>query len=60
MSHDARLAALGEAIKSVGNDDLRYAIGETLRGLGYIDFADFADANPPAGHIATMETLLSQ
>ncbi|MBZ9648461.1 hypothetical protein K9B33_12980 [Sphingobium sp. 3R8] len=59
MNITERLYALERRMKAALNDDRRYAVAEKIRDLGYIDFRDFARAQPAPAHIEAVERALS-
>ncbi len=59
MSINERLHALDRRMKSLLNDDRRYAVAEKIRDLGYIDFRDFARAKPASAHVDAVEQALA-
>lgn len=58
MSIKDRLQALEHRMKSLVNDEGRYAVAEKIRDLGYIDFRDFSRARPAAAHVEAVERAL--
>lgn len=58
MSIEQRVHALKRQIAAILNDDMRYAVAQRIRELGYIDFRDFYQARPAAAHVAALEHLL--
>lgn len=58
MGIENRLQALKRQIAAILNDDMRYAIAERIRELGYIDLRDFFQARPALAHVAAVEHLL--
>jgi len=54
---EQRMARLHALIRATTNDDARYALGEKVRELGYLDLADFMASNPPVDHIEEIERL---
>jgi len=54
---EQRMARLRSLIRVTTNDDARYALGEKVRELGYLNLADFMASNPPIGHIEEVERL---
>lgn len=58
MTVETRLQALKSRISAILNDDLRYAVAERIRDLGYIDLRDFFAARPVVAHVAALERLL--
>ncbi|WP_298397666.1 hypothetical protein [Sphingobium sp.] len=58
MTTDERLQTLKSKVKSISNDDARYAVAAEIRDLGYIDVHDFIHARPAAAHVAIVERVL--
>ncbi|WP_242126648.1 hypothetical protein [Sphingobium sp. Sx8-8] len=58
MTIDERLNALKRGMKAALNDDVRYAVAEKIRDLGYIDFQDFFRARPVPAHVDVVEQAL--
>ncbi|MFZ2998291.1 hypothetical protein [Sphingobium sp.] len=59
MAIDDRLYALKQSMVKAQNDDTRYAVAETVRDLGYIDFRDFLQARPTLSHVELVERKLN-
>ncbi|MDR7154756.1 hypothetical protein J2W40_001571 [Sphingobium xenophagum] len=59
MAIDDRLHALKQSMVKAQNDDTRYAVAETVRDLGYIDFRDFFEARPALSHVEVIERTLN-
>ncbi|WP_186378778.1 hypothetical protein [Sphingobium sp. B2] len=45
-------------MKTITNDNARYALGEKMRELGYLNASDFLSANPPEDHVREVERLV--
>ncbi|BBD00184.1 hypothetical protein YGS_C1P1439 [Sphingobium sp. YG1] len=58
MTIETRLNALKSRISAILNDDLRYALAERIRELGYIDLRDFFQARPVLAHVHALERML--
>jgi hypothetical protein len=58
MTIDERLQALRQMMKAAPSDDVRYAVAERIRDLGYIDFKDFFAARPVSAHMDVVEHAL--
>lgn len=58
MTIETRLQALKSRISAILNDDLRYAVAERIRDLGYIDLRDFFQARPVPAHVKAVEKML--
>lgn len=58
MSAEQRIEGLSLKMKALRSDDIRYAIGEKIRELGYVNFRDFHLSNPSRLEIDMVEKLL--
>lgn len=58
MTIETRLQTLKSRISAILNDDIRYALAERIRELGYIDLRDFFQARPVPAHVTAVEKML--
>ncbi len=58
MDLQDRLQKLGQVIRLLTNDDVRYALAERIRSFGYVDFRDLFQSRPAERHVRELEMML--